>query len=200
MDLFENLPSLTPAQFFGVMASCYYTEKAVGRGKKWLLPSMADLLDEDEFANVYAGWNEEGVSFFIEVDVPFLDPEKDFVELFIDTRDLKVKGVVSRFCHHFRFSPKEKREVTRFRGEDIHPLADSKNLGCDAEIGKNCYFLAIAIPADSLHGYDPLTFSRLGFTYQINRSDGPPSHFSVSSSDFTIEQHPATWGSLKLVR
>ncbi|NGX53831.1 MAG: hypothetical protein K1000chlam4_00551 [Chlamydiae bacterium] len=62
------------------------------------------------------------------------------------------------------------------------------------------YTLQLFIPAVALHGYDPSQFDRLGFTYRINRYDDTPQHFSASSEDFSIEQYPSTWASLKLIK
>jgi len=179
--------------------------------KSLLLPSTSDLLGEETFADVYTSWNVDRLSFFISSKVPFQGAgdgdyrRGDSVELFIDTRDLKTKGVVSRFCHHFVFFPVQVqnfygREITRFRGEDIHRLCHPEDLQASPDLDEDSYRLAIEIPSACLHGFDPLSFPRLGFTYRINRTDGPPQHFAVSSEEYAIEQHPATWGTLKLVK
>lgn len=211
MSLFEDLPALSPVQFFGVNCDCYYFKRIFKPEKLYLLPSTADLLGESSFADVYVGWNMEKLVFFISVHSPFQNiGEGDFrkgdsVELFIDTRDLKTKGVVSRFCHHFVFFPVQVqnfygREVTRFRGEDIHRLCHPEDLQVNADLDNHGYHLSIEIPAGCLYGWDPLSLPRLGFTYQINRTGGAPQHFAVSSEEYIIEQHPATWSTLKLVK
>jgi hypothetical protein len=168
-------------------------------------------LGEEAFADVYAGWNVEKVAFYLIVRAPFQKiGEGDFrrgdsVEMFLDTRDLKTKGAVSRFCHHFVFFPAQSqnfygREVTRFRSDDMHRLCHPEDLQVVPHIEANGYRMSIEIPAHCLHGYDPLSFSRLGFTYRINRTGSPSQHFAVSSEEYAIEQHPATWGTLKLQR
>ena len=211
MSLFEDLPALSPVQFFGLSCDCFYLRHGLKPDKNFLLPSTADLLDEDPFADVYVGWNVEKLGFLISVKIPFQNVNEgdfrkgDSIELFLDTRDLKTKGVVSRFCHHFVFFPVQGknfygREVTRFRGEDIHPLCHPEDLQVAPDLGERSYRVAIEIPAGCLHGYDPLSFPRIGFTYRINRAEGPPQHFAVSSEEYVIEQHPATWGTLKLVK
>lgn len=211
MSLFEDIPALSPVQFFGLTADCQFIRGGLKPLKEHLLPSTSDLLDEESFANVYAGWNFEKLSFYFSVEAPFQKVgETDFrkgdsIELFIDTRDLKTKGVVTRFCHHFIFFPVEVqnfrgREVTRFRNEDTHRLCHPEDLNVAPDIDDRSYRLGIEIPAQCLHGYDPLSFPRIGFTYRINRCDGPPQHFAVSSDEYTIEQHPATWGTIKLLK
>jgi len=211
MSLFDDVPSLSPVQFFGITADCFFIRGALKASKDNLLPSTSHLLGEETFADVYAGWNVDKFSVCIVVHAPFQKiGEPDFrtgdsVELFFDTRDLKSKGVVSRFCHHFVFFPALSqnfygKEVTRFREGDMHRLCHPEDLQVTPRIEKNSYRLAIEIPARCLHGYDPLSFSRIGFTYRINRTGGTPQHFAVSSEEYAIEQHPATWGTLKLQR
>ncbi|HSX37246.1 MAG TPA: hypothetical protein VLE95_00260 [Chlamydiales bacterium] len=211
MSLFEDLPALSPVQFFGLSADCNYSTQHLKPNKMFLLPSTEDLLCEEAFADVYTSWNVDKLCFYISVEVPFQNigdgdfRKGDSVELFIDTRDLKTKGIVSRFCHHFVFFPVMVqnflgREVTRFRGEDIHRLCHPEDLQVTADIYGRSYSLSIEIPSACLHSYDPLSFPRLGFTYQINRTEGAPQHFAVSSKEYVIEQHPATWGTLKLIK
>ena len=112
--MFEDLPSLCPVQFFGINADCQFLAKgALKADRQYLLPSAEDLFDEEVFADVYVAWNFEKIKFLVEVQVPFKHVGNgdiragDSVELFIDTRDLKSKGTISRFCHHFVFYPAE---------------------------------------------------------------------------------------------
>jgi len=209
--MFEELPSLCPVQFFGISADCHFlTKGSLKADRSMLLPSTGDLLDEDTFADVYVAWNFEKLAFLIDVKMPFAEINEtdlrkgDSVELFIDTRDLKSKGTVSKFCHHFVFYPAAiqgfyGREVTRFRGEDVHRLCHPEDLLVTPKISARSYAMAIEIPATTLTGFDPMNFPRLGFTYRINRAGGRAQHFAVSSDEYVIEQHPATWGTLKLI-
>lgn len=210
MSLFEDVPAMSPVQFFGLNCDLLYS-KRLKVEKTYLLPATEDLLAEEHFAKVYASWNMDKLNFIVESSVPFQGTgdgdfrKGDSVEIFIDTRDLKTKGVISRFCHHFVFFPVlvqnfYGREITRFRGEDIHRLCHPEDLQVQAEIESRSYTLHIEIPSACLYGFDALSFPRLGFTYRINRTKAPPQHFAVSSEEYVIEQHPATWGSLKLVR
>lgn len=211
MSLFDDIPSLSPVQFFGITSDCYAIRGKLKASKEHLLPSTADLLGETSFADVYVGWNVDKIAVYCSVNIPFQKiGEGDFrkgdsVELFFDTRDMKTKGAISKFCHHFVFFPALAqnfygREVTRFREGDMHRLCHPEDLHVVPHIEEDSYALSIEIPSHCLHGYDPLSFSRLGFTYRINRAGGPAQHFAVSSEEYTIEQHPATWGTLKLQR
>lgn len=211
MSFFEDLPALSPVQFFGISARSLYSKQILRPMKAFALPKTSDLLGEEAFAEVYTSWDVEKLSFYIICRAPFQSAgdgdfrNGDSIELFIDTRDLKTKGVVSRFCHHFVFFPVEVqnffgREVTRFRGEDIHRLCHPEDLQVTPKIEDRSYELLIEIPSVCLHGYDPLSFPRIGFTYRMNRTGASPQHFAVSSEEYVIEQHPATWGTLKLIK
>src|SRR3989344_8850257 len=158
MSLFDDVPSLSPVLFFEILSFSLYARGALKPEKEYLLPSTAELLAEEPFADVYAGWNVDKISFYLIVHVPFQKvPEADLrrgdsFEVFIDTRDLKTKGVVSRFCHHFVFFPVEVqnffgREVTRFRNEDTHRLCHPEDLIVSPDIGGQSYSLLVVIPA-----------------------------------------------------
>lgn len=211
----ENFLPLSPLPFFQVQTPCYHlaakdAELEVKK-KEYLLLSLDKLTQEEPFAVLHMGWNQNGLYFFVEVEKPFQDafyPEVsrgDSVELFIDTRDVKTTGFVTKFSHHFFFLPQsvdghKAGEITRFRAEDAHELCDPQDLHLKSEIKKNGYHLNIFIPTQCLSGYDPDQFGRLGFTYRVNRLGNPPQHFSVLSSEFKIEQQPSLWSSLNLVK
>lgn len=207
MSLFEDIPALSPVQFFGLSADCQFLRGALKPEKPRLLPSTHDLLEEECFCDVYAGWNFEKLSFYFAAHTPFervneADFRKgDSIELFIYTRE---QGVATRFSHHFVFFPVivqnfYGREITRFRNDDSHKLCHPEDLNVDTDLDETSYRISVEIPAKCLFGFDPLSFPRLGFTYRINRSSGAPQHFAVSSEEYTIEQHPETWGTLRLL-
>ncbi len=209
---FEELPALTPLDFFSVTAEVECAKEVPSLRtlmRSHRLPCMAELLNEARFADVSLSWSQEGISVGVVVEKPFEEasyPEfsqGDAVELFFDTRDLKSAGFLTRFCHHFLILPQEVQgisalELTRFRTEDSHPLCDPSEIVTTTVFSDNSYELHIFLPAHCLHGYDPSQFDRLGFTYRIHRKGGAPQHFAVASSDFNIEQNPRLWGSLKL--
>ena len=211
MSFFDDIPSLSPVQFFGVTADCLSVTGKLKKDKDHLLPSTHEMLGEEPFAEVYAGWNMNKLVFHFEVFSPFEKiVENDFrkgdsIEIFIDTRDMKTKAAISKYCHHFVFFPAMSqnfygREITRFRSDDMHPLCHPENLQVSVKTEKNSYWMSIEIPSDCLFGYDPLSFSKIGFTYKINRASGPSQHFAVTTDEYVIEQHPATWGTLKLLK
>lgn len=213
-ELLEKLEPFFPAEFFRLGGEVNYVKNFSSRklfAKKPTLFNTSDLLAEDHFADVVLSWNDEGLLCETLVKKPFDKAsypnyrEGDSFELFIDTRDYKESGFATKFCHHFVFLPKptdgiQCQEVTHFRSEDRHPLCDSDELTLNAEFTKSAYEMRITIPVSCLHGFDPSSFGRLGFTYRVNRASGKPQHFSVSSSYYDIAQTPSLWASLKLAR
>jgi len=215
--MIEGNLSLEPLHFFAIGADLLYFKGMRGTAlpKSHTLPVLSSFFGKKAFAQVALGWNEEGI--FAEVHsgsrtprVFFPDFQKgDSIELFFDTRDMKNVGYSHKFCHHFFFLPLpfeeegekiQGGEITKFRGEERHELADSSLFFIDCkEGGKKGYVLHIFIPKECLFGYDPSSFHRLGFTYRINQSGGLPQYFSASAEEYSIEQHPSLWASLDII-
>lgn len=205
--------SLRPISFFALSWNCpFQGDKSKPPSlPSQVLPSTVGLCDQADFAKVSMGWNEEGLGFQVIVNTNrtqsfFPNLQKgDSVELFIDTRDLKSAGFNTRFCHHFYFLPQLidnhpiAAEITHFRTEDSHPLCDPTLLVCQTKLAGNSYTMKIFIPKECLQSYDPSQFDRLGFTYRINRMNGESQHFSVTSEEFSIDQQPSLWASIKLL-
>lgn len=202
--MYENLPSLNVLNFFNINIDCYkLISKAKLLNKKFLVKSFSSFLNEDEFAKVYLGWDEKGLYFFFDINQVFTkacfeSKRSDSVEIFIDTRSLKTKGYITKFCHHFIFFAQEVKgykgyEVTRFTADDMHKLCDPQNLTVESFIKPKAYFLNIEIPSGSLIGYDPLEISYFSFAYRINRFENTSQHFAVSSTEHNIEKSPHLW-------
>ncbi|MBA3817221.1 MAG: hypothetical protein H0X29_12040 [Parachlamydiaceae bacterium] len=219
MSFSDELAPITPINFFQITADCHYLENfslktfpsiKTMKGKH-IIPDTSALCGEKAFAQVAIGWHAEGIEFRVNVHSPFKRaryPEVDrgdSFEVFIDTRDVKSSGFNTRFCHHFFFlaeaiEGQQAGEITRFRTEDSHPLCDPNDLKVKAQSTSSEYTLNIFIPNHCLNGYDPAQFSRLGFSYRINRADGFPQHFTVVTEDYQVDQQPSLWGTLRLVK
>ncbi len=214
IDIFEKLPSIAPIDFFSLSGKLHYSQKPPSTKlmrSKFMLGITSEWLDEECFAKLALAWNETGIFIDVFVDKPFEEvfyprfSEGDAVELFFDTRDLKTASFSTRFCHRFVFLPKpiseiSAQEISHFRTEDTHPLCDGADLQVVSHFGKKDYELQIFIPAHCLHGYDPASFDRIGFTYRIHRFKGAAQHFALSCQHFALEQHPRLWASFKLVK
>ena len=122
---------------------------------------------------LHAGWSEEGLYFLAPVTGQFDHPlfpqvtEGDSLELFIDTRDRKDSGFKTEFCHHFYFLPQaveghNRGEITRFRAEDAHPLADPDEIVFDRGFPPEEARMKFFLPAAVLVGWNPAEFKRIG--------------------------------------
>ena len=187
--MFEDIVPLEPLHFFEI-------EVEVGK-KPSPLPDLLDI----RLAKVQMWWAQNGLFFTFEINRKFDEPHfpaGDCIELFIDTRDQK-SATITPFCHHFFFLPermdgKMAGEVTRFRTDERHPLADPDLL----KIVRKGKIFEIFIPKEALHGYDPSQFKRLGLNYKVLGSDGKWQVLSASPEDCKIEQHPSLWASVVL--
>ena len=206
----EEFVPLTPIHFFQLQGKLQ--QRVPGEsgtlGKEFRLPNTSGFCREEPFAAVWMGWSQEGITCDVMIKGKAFGhgaypnvQEGDSIELFIDTRDLKSAGFNTRFCHHFIFLPKEvdgcqAEERTHFRTEDRHDHCSPEDLVIHS-LEKNRF--QIFIPNHCLFGYDPEQFDRIGMTYRINRWQGEPQHFAVSSSEYQIDQQPALWSSWRLV-
>lgn len=213
----SGFAKLTPVTFFQFQFDCHQIEAqplaSLGKRlhqKKYLLPDLSELCDEEAFAEVYIGWAKEGLAVFMKVNEPFKKAYQpsvqkgDSLELFIDTRDVKTSGHNTRYCHHFFCLPEEvdglqAGELTHFRTEDAHEWCNHEDFQVNCSLHATSYTMLFFIPAHCLHGYDPDNFDRMGFAYRINRAAGSSQHFCAVTKEFQIEQQPSLWCTLKLV-
>lgn len=214
LEVLEELPALAPLEFFSIEAPLHHCKTPPSPKqmlKHFQLSDLSEWQAEERFATVALAWSDAGIFASVFVDKPFEEAfyprfsEGDAIELFFDTRDLKTAGFATRFCHQFVFLPQavqgiSAQEISHFRTEDTHPLCDSADLQVTAEFSKKNYELHIFIPAHCLHGFDPTSFDRIGFTYRIHRFKGTPQHFALSSQHFSLEQHPRLWASFKFAK
>lgn len=208
----DQISPLLPIDFFRVEVDLHEIEKKGWSDKlkkRYELPDISPLLYEDSFSKMAMGWHAQGLVFDVSIARPFqecifpLYRKGDSIELFIDTRDLKSAGSVTRFCHHFVIYPQpidgiHAQEVTHFRGDDRHVLCESDQIKVTTDLLQRRLHLKIFIPSECLHGYDPTVFDKLGFAYRINRVGGQPDHFGVSSKYLAIEQQPSLWSTMHL--
>lgn len=206
----QTLPKLLPISFISLEAHCHkITDIKQLKSEKHKLGNTHFFTLEESFTNFYLGFNDEGLYFSAEINVPFQDvfypdiTRGDSLELFIDTKNLKTASFNTPFCHHFFFLPKpyngvQKGEITSFRGESARPFVDEKDISLQVTFHKNSYILNIFLPRDCLHGYDQEESKKIGFNYRVNRFQAPPEHFSASGDEFAIKERPQTYATLLL--
>ena len=149
------------------------------------LPNTAPLVSEASFAKVKMAYSDTGLRFLISQKTPFT--EEDRLHLFIDTRDVKDRGVPHRYCHHFLISIEGGEEVTRFRGDEVRKIAEPFSVIFKGK--------TLEVELQELYGFHPAECPRVGFTYFLEQGGGQKQHFAISSRDYNIEQHPDLWAS-----
>lgn len=204
----SSIPSLSPELFFRISHECLPLKKGDSVIKKYYQMKKLASLERDEWVDWHMAWTKDGLHLFFHLQKPLEKVESDYrkgdtIELFIDTRDNKQKNIVSRFCHHFVIYPEKMngvyaKEVTRFRGEDMHTLASKESFEVIVSIQKKSYSLQVRIKAEALHGYDPEQFQHLGFCYRINTPQMDPQGLYTIFDAFSFEKHPSLWSSLIL--
>jgi hypothetical protein len=208
--MFEYFPNIKALNFFDLKIDLMkYASREKLFSKKYLLPSFSKLLDEKEFAKVYMAYSEKGLYFIFDIAYPFTKvyfpdyKRADSVEIFIDTRSLKTKGYITKFCHHFVFFAEDIKkhkahEITKFKADDMHKLCLSEDLLVKSIIKPKSYLLDIFIPGFCLYGYNLQEIDTISFTYRINRYQMPSQDFGLSSREHVIETSAHLWPVLAL--
>jgi hypothetical protein len=179
------------------------------------LPALCELEDVKSFADVRAGWNEEGIFLVVKVSGKKLPiwcrenkmEDSDGLQVWIDTRDTQNIHRASRFCHRMVFLPcgggrqfsepvAEQLLVDRAR-ENAQPMRPGQ-LRSRANIVNDGYELSVHIPAKALTGFNPVDNPKLGFTYFLFDREFGEQTFSASTQ-FPFASDPSLWGTLELV-
>jgi hypothetical protein len=179
------------------------------------IPSFCQLDDRPVFTDIRVGWSREGLSVSLRVRgkkqpvwCQELRPlESDGLSLWIDTRDTQNIHQASRFCHWFRLLPhgasgKRNRPlanllpIPRARANPNPISPDRIEIRSEQRI--DGYLLCAHLPAETLTGYDPVEYPRLGFTYAVTDRELGWQTFTVGP-EFPFTSDPSLWGSLELV-
>ena len=121
----------------------------------------------------------------------------DKIELFFNTRKGASESSLTKFCHHFVFSPDgEGVEITRLRNEEERPLCNPDDLCLEEIETPRRSQVYITIKEEALFGFDPKRFPNLGFAYKI--CCGITQSFPYSSLDVNMEKRPNMWSTLHL--
>jgi len=179
------------------------------------LPRTRRLEGEEPWSDVRAAWNFQGLAIQVEVTGkdspifhdPYLPDDSYGVQFWIDTRDTRDVHRATRFCHRYRLTllpGKGGKTVTvEFEQKPIHraladaPLAEPGSIQTRAEKLRDGWRVEIFLAAGSLHGFDPETNRRLGFSYQVSDRDRGDEFLGVGR-DFPIGEDPSLWATLEL--
>jgi hypothetical protein len=178
------------------------------------VPDLNQLEGAADWAKVYLAWNPRGVGIAILADgvsSPQLNSDRAegfaAVDLWIDTRDSRNVSRATKFCHHFQVSLKlsmSRKELTvEIRQRPIPratadaPMGQMQMISTRAKLDRAGWQLELFFPAQVLHGFDPETNRRLGFTYLL-RDHIHDSQYFAGGREFPIGENPGLWSTIEL--
>lgn len=183
-----------------------------------VLPSLAGLDGQDDFAEWRCGWNEEGIAFSVTVRGkqqalkcdPLSPKTSDGVQIWIDTRGTQNVHRATKFCHHLCILPSGRGARRLEPSVTMLPLANAREevpseaaskaaFQLASEVTADGYQLCVWIPAAALHGYDPESHKKLGLYTVVKDSELGEQFLSVGR-EFPIDFDPSMWQTLELVR
>lgn len=188
--------------------------RADGDMRKWsvehMIPPLIQLEGDEPFADVYWGWNQDGLA--VAFDVPQrrtplqCDPrhwwQKDGLRICIDTRDTRDNRRGTRFSHFFYVLPRTDGRANRpvaglhrmSRAKEHPPEIDPSQIDLAVRTGRSGYAVEVVIPAACLHGWDPAGQPRIGFFYKINDVQfGAQTLSATDELGWNVD--PSTWAS-----
>lgn len=181
-----------------------------------LLPTLGELDGKEDFATLWACWNETGLSVACRVkgkSKPLkCDPKSfwtgDNLRLCTDMRDARTNKRATRYCQQFFFLPtgggRKKTEpvagVSRIKRarEDAPPVPVEK-IEIASRVTRAGYTLEAHIPASCLAGFDPIEHPRIGLYYMLEDRDHGQQYLTVGD-DFYWYVDPSTWATAVLAR
>lgn len=189
------LETLPLRAYFQFEFPLHYLDTPVldGHVKKWseghLLPPLVvleehDTHDAEPIADVYAGWNEDGLIFGFDVpDRPgkLSGDSKDWwkhdgVRICVDTRDTRDLKRATRFCHLFYALPvgggADKKspivgQQRMSRSKEPPPSVDTRRIRVATNIQRGQWYLEVLLPGSCLNGWDPAEHPRIGLYYKL---------------------------------
>ncbi len=178
-----------------------------GWDESHLAPYLIEI-DDEPFADVYWGWNDDGFVAAFEIyheGSLRCDPKQwwrgDGVRLCIDTRDARDNRRGTRYCHLFYALPsgggKNGRQPIAglhkmSRAKESPPIADLSQIAIGCSVEKDRYVLEVGIPFQCLHGWNPAEHPRIGLFYKVRDTRYGDQHFSVDEA-FGWNVDPSSW-------
>jgi hypothetical protein len=197
----DDLPRAKSATLLGLPETCG-------------LPETSRLDGKEPWADVRVAWNPQGLGVEVTAqgDLNLLDaPEQPDglygVRVWVDTRDTRNVSRATRFCHRFDCRLRrgktrtglevdaQQRAIARAVGDA--PLCRPGDFQTRAERLKGRWRLELFLPAAVLHGFDPETNRRLGFSYQVSDPERDDQFLGVGR-EFPVGENPSLWATLEL--
>ncbi len=180
------------------------------------LPALCELDGMRPFAEVFAGWNRDGLYFGIRVRGKPARPRHDAGEdgradgvcILTDMRDTRTINRASRYCQMFLLSPgdggKSKRSAWGQsekieRAMEDAPVARPEQIVVAAKPVRDGYDMTAHLTAEALHGFDPEEHPRIGlFIVVEDESLGQQSLTVDDEMDWHVD--PSLWPTAVLTR
>jgi hypothetical protein len=178
------------------------------------LPAFIELEDQAPFADVYAGWSDDGL--FFAFDVPQRTQplrcdltnwwKADGLRLCVDTRDARDIRRATRFCHFFYVLPTggggdRKAPVVGLhrmsRSKEPPPPVDPSLVKVAVRMAARRYAIEVAVPGACLFGWDPAEHPRIGIYYKIKDLQHGSQHLTVPD-ELGWNVDPSTWATAVL--
>lgn len=178
------------------------------------LPDFAALDGRSSWVDARAAWNERGLALQFQIRgkqgpiVPSHTPVDfaDGIQVWIDTRDARDVHRATKYCHRYFFSFESNvptgfdmkvqlLKIHRAAAEPSGVRPDS--VRAQGEAFRGGWSVRAFLPAAALHGFDPDTTRRLGFTYQVTDAVRPPQWLTLGS-EFPVAEDPSLWATLEL--
>lgn len=179
-----------------------------------LLPKLGELDGQEEFADVWACWNEAGLYIACHVTEkrkPLrCDPRAfwtgDNLRLCTDMRDARTNKRATRFCQQFFFLPigggphgkdpvAGTNKIKRAR-EDAPPVPAGR-IAVASRVKSTGYALEAHVPGECLSGFDPAEHPRIGLYYILEDDDHGQQYLTVGD-DLYWYVDPSTWATAVL--
>lgn len=171
------------------------------------LPPLCELDGESPFADIYAGWNDQGLYIGVSVrgkSEPLACDSQQFwkgdnVRVMTDMRDTRNIRRATRFCQHFYLLPAgtDSNRPTA-GGSKVHraseegPIAGPNDLVIGSKVRKDGYDLTALLSADALNGFDPDENPRIGLFIIVEDMELGQQSLSVAD-DMNWHIDPSTW-------
>jgi len=179
-----------------------------------LLPRLAEVDGNEEYGDVWACWNEGGISVACRVTgkrKPLrCDPrtfwKSDHLRLCTDMRDARSNKRATRFCQQFYFLPagggpggrESVGGISKIkRAREDAPLIPVERIEVASHVSGSGYTLEAHIPAECLSGFDPVEHPRIGFYYILEDRDHGQQYLTVGD-DLYWYVDPSTWATAVL--
>jgi hypothetical protein len=177
-----------------------------------LLPSLAELDQKSDFAEVRLAWNHGGLALSVLVTGRSRRPEPaagtarpDGIWLWFDTRNTQTVHRATRFCHHFILHPigltKKSGPLVKSlpvaRAREETPVPNSERVAIQSEMTDTGYWIDAWFPKEVFVGFDPATHAQIGFHYIVHDSELGEQTLAVGS-EFPFESDPSLWQTVEL--